>query len=189
MPPELDPRGRKAGRARSGAGSGQPPTDRPPAGRPPAGRPPAGPAGRPRSDLLHGAALGLRIGLTLCSLLVLIGSGWAWATYRNFNADITRVNAISPNGRAANGGIDGKDQNLLIVGNDDRDTASDAELAQLGTTRDGGSYNTDTMMVLHLPADGSQATLISFPRDSYVNIPGHGKNKLNAAYPIGVQAA
>jgi LCP family protein required for cell wall assembly len=125
----------------------------------------------------------------LCSLLVLIGSGWAWATYRNFNADITRVNAISPKGKAANGGIDGKDQNLLIVGNDDRDTASDAELAKLGTTRDGGSYNTDTMMLLHLPADGSKATVISFPRDSYVSIPGHGKNKLNAAYPIGIQAA
>ncbi len=181
LPPELDPRGR---RGRPAAASGQPP-----ASRPPAGRPPAGPAGRPKSDLLHGAALGLRIVLALCSLLVLIGSGWAWATYRNFNADITRVNAISDKGRAPNGGIDGQDQNLLIVGNDDRDTASDAELAQLGTTRDGGSYNTDTMMVLHLPADGSKATLISFPRDSYVTIPGHGKNKLNAAYPIGVRAA
>lgn len=181
LPPELDPRGRQAARARSSAGSGQPPPGRPPAGR--------SPAGRPKSDLRHGAALGLRIVLTLCSLLVLIGSGWAWASYRNFNADITRVNAISEKGKAANGGIDGRDQNLLIVGNDDRDTASDAELAKLGTTRDGGSYNTDTMMVLHLPADGSKATLISFPRDSYVNIPGHGKNKLNAAYPIGVRAA
>jgi LCP family protein required for cell wall assembly len=171
LPPELDPRGRPAGRARRAPGP------------PPAGRP----AGR--SDLLHGVSLGLRIVATLCSLLVLVGSGWAWATYRNFNADITRVNAISPRGKAANGGIDGKDQNLLIVGNDDRDTASDAELAKLGTTRDGGSYNTDTMMLLHLPANGSKATLISFPRDSYVNIPGHGRNKLNAAYPLGISAA
>ncbi|MEO7261658.1 MAG: LCP family protein [Jatrophihabitantaceae bacterium] len=192
LPPELDPRGRQSGRAhRAPAGSAQPPAGRPPSGRPPAGPARAGgrPPGRRKSDLLHGAALGLRIVLTLCSLLVLIGSGWAWATYRNFNADITRVNAISDKGKAANGGIDGEDQNLLIVGNDDRDTASDSELAKLGTTRDGGSYNTDTMMVLHLPADGSKATAISFPRDSYVNIPGHGKNKLNAAYPIGIQAA
>jgi LCP family protein required for cell wall assembly len=142
-----------------------------------------------KSDLWHGAALGLRVVLTICSLLVLIGSGWAWATYRSFNAEITRVNAISDKGKAANGGIDGQDQNLLLVGNDDRDTATDAELAQLGTHRDGGSYNTDTMMLLHLPADGSKATAISFPRDSYVSIPGHGKNKLNAAYPIGVKAA
>jgi LCP family protein required for cell wall assembly len=142
-----------------------------------------------RSDLLHGAALGLRIVATVCSLLVLVGSGWAWATYRNFNANIPRVNAISAKGKAANGGIDGKDQNLLLVGNDDRDTATNAELKQIGLYRDGGSYNTDTMMLLHLPADGSKATAISFPRDSYVSIPGHGKNKLNAAYPLGVNAA
>ena len=41
------------------------------------------------------------------------------------------------------------------------------------------------MMIVHVPADGSQATLISLPRDSYVNIPGYGMNKLNAAYPNG----
>ncbi len=178
LPPELDPRGRRAARAAAVADT------RPPGGRRSGqGYPPAG---RPRSDLAHGALLGVKVVATLCSLLVLIGSGWAWATYRKFNADITRVNAISAKGKAANGGIDGKDQNLLIVGNDDRDSASNAELAKLGTTRDGGSYNTDTMMLLHLPANGSKATVISFPRDSYVNIPGHGKNKLNAAYPDGI---
>jgi len=181
LPPELDPRGRAAARAAQRASAGRP------AGSGPAIR--RAPASRSRSNLAYGATLGLRIIATLCSLLVLVGSGWAWATYRNFNADITRVDAISAKGKAANGGIDGQDQNLLLVGNDDRDTATDAELAKLGTHRDGGSYNTDTMMLLHLPADGSKATAISFPRDSYVDIPGHGKNKLNAAYPIGVQAA
>lgn len=129
----------------------------------------------------------------MLSLLVLVGSGYAWATYRSFTANIVRVNAITPvpdsGGPASAGGIDGADQNILMVGNDDRDSATDAELAQLGTTRDGGSYNTDTMMLLHLPANGAKATAISFPRDSYVTIPGHGKNKLNAAYPIGITAA
>ena len=42
------------------------------------------------------------------------------------------------------------------------------------------------MMLLHVPADGSKATVISFPRDSYVDIPGHGKNKLNSAYVDGM---
>jgi LCP family protein required for cell wall assembly len=118
---------------------------------------------------------------------VLLGSGWAWATYRGFTSDIKRVNAITKKGGAAN--IDGKDQNILIVGNDDRETSSDAELAELGTTRDGGSLNTDTMMLMHVPADGSKATAISFPRDSYVDIPRHGKDKLNAAYTFGTQDA
>jgi LCP family protein required for cell wall assembly len=133
---------------------------------------------------LHGAALGARVVAALLSLLVLVGSGWAWATYRSFTSDIKRVNAISKKGSTPN--IDGKDQNILIVGNDDRDSATDAELRQLGTTRDGGTYNTDTMMLLHVPADGSKATVISFPRDSFVDIPNHGKHKLNSAYPDGV---
>ena len=132
---------------------------------------------------MHGALLGVKIVAAALSLAVVLGSGWAWATYRKFNADIRRVQ-IDSHSHVSN--IDGSAQNILIVGNDDRDTASNAELAQLGTTRDGGSYNTDTMMLLHVPADGSKATVISFPRDSYVAIPDHGKNKLNSAYPDGM---
>jgi LCP family protein required for cell wall assembly len=198
LPPHLDPRRGRPSRSRS---------TRPPAANqagyrdpiPPArtanGLPPhldprrgnrrAG-AGRSAGSLWHGAALGLRIVAAALSLLVLIGSGWAWATYRNFNANIKRVQ-LSTHSSAAAKNIDGSAQNILIVGNDDRDTATNAELAQLGTTRDGGSYNTDTMMLLHVPADGSKATVISFPRDSYVAIPGHGMNKLNSAYPDGVR--
>ena len=60
-----------------------------------------------------------------------------------------------------------------------------AEVRELQVGRAPGSLNTDTMMLVHLPADGSRATLISLPRDSYVNIPGYGMNKLNAAYAFG----
>ncbi|MCW2540752.1 MAG: LytR family transcriptional regulator [Frankiales bacterium] len=142
--------------------------------------------------MLRGASIGLRIALALLSLVVLLGSGYAWATYRNFTSNISRVTAIS--GDSSTSGtkapnIDGTDQNILIVGNDDRDTATDAELKKLGIGRDGGSLNTDTMMLLHVPADGSKASIISFPRDSYVNIPGHGMAKLNAAYTDGVAAS
>jgi LCP family protein required for cell wall assembly len=134
---------------------------------------------------LHGALIGVKVIAAALSLAVVLGSGWAWATYRTFNANIKRLQ-IHSNSSAAAKNIDGSAQNILIVGNDDRDTASNAELGQLGTTRDGGSYNTDTMMLLHVPADGSKATVISFPRDSYVAIPGHGMNKLNSAYPDGM---
>jgi LCP family protein required for cell wall assembly len=41
------------------------------------------------------------------------------------------------------------------------------------------------MLLLHVPSDGSRATLISFPRDSWVSIPGFGQDKLNAAYSYG----
>ena len=134
-----------------------------------------------------------RIVCGVLALAVLIGSGWAWASYRSFAAKIVRIDAIppaptaGPSTSAVHKDLDGKDQNILIVGNDSRDGATPAELADLGTTADPGASNTDTMMVLHVPADGSRASVISFPRDSYVAIPGHGMGKLNSAYSFGVQ--
>ena len=50
----------------------------------------------------------------------------------------------------------------------------------LGTGSDAGQ-RTDTIMMLYVPTTG-KAALISIPRDSYVTIPGHDKNKINAAY-------
>jgi len=199
LPPELDPR---RGRANRLPTEPQLPAELDPRGRRKARRARAervrttanpdatiGARGGRSSDLLHGVALGARVAAALLSLIVLVGSGWAWATYRNFTSEIKRVNAITGGTAASSKNIDGQDQNILIVGNDDRQTATDAELRQLGTTRDNGSLNTDTMMVLHVPVDGSKATVISFPRDSYVEIPGFGKDKLNAAYVHGVASA
>jgi LCP family protein required for cell wall assembly len=40
-------------------------------------------------------------------------------------------------------------------------------------------------MVLHVPANGANPTLISFPRDSWVNVPGYGMRKINSAYELG----
>jgi LCP family protein required for cell wall assembly len=140
------------------------------------------------SDLRRGFVLGTSILAALLATAVVVTSGWAWWTWRGFKQDIRRVDAIGGVSQPKKD-IDGKDQNILIVGNDDRTSASDAELAKLGTTRDGGSLNTDTMMVLHVPADGRKATVISIPRDSYVAIPGHAMNKINSAYPTGVTGA
>src|SRR5581483_48321 len=70
-----------------------------------------------------------------------------------------------------------------------RSNMTAAEVHMLHTGVDGGSLNTDTMMIVHVPADGRKATLISLPRDSYVAIPGFEDNKLNAAYPDGYSNA
>ncbi|WP_375493652.1 LCP family protein [uncultured Jatrophihabitans sp.] len=84
---------------------------------------------------------------------------------------------------------DGADQNILLVGNDTRSGATPAELKALHAGHDLTTDNADTMMVLHIPHNGSRPTLVSFPRDSWVTIPGHGKAKINAAYPDGYDAA
>jgi LCP family protein required for cell wall assembly len=40
-------------------------------------------------------------------------------------------------------------------------------------------------MLVHIPANHESVQVVSLPRDSWVNIPGHGMNKINAAYGIG----
>jgi len=53
----------------------------------------------------------------------------------------------------------------------------------LGTQEDEGT--TDTVILAHLDLDRRIATLISVPRDAWVPIPGHGHQKINAAYAYG----
>ncbi|GMA30608.1 LCP family protein [Litorihabitans aurantiacus] len=65
----------------------------------------------------------------------------------------------------------------LLAGSDSR---SDGALE--GDTTQGS--RTDTIMLLTAPGDGT-ASLVSLPRDTLVEIPGHGQNKLNAAYSFG----
>ena len=62
--------------------------------------------------------------------------------------------------------------NYVLLGSDTRDP-------------EGGGGRSDTIMMVHLNAKRNQAHIISFPRDMYVSIPGHGRNKINAAYAYG----
>ena len=87
----------------------------------------------------------------------------AWVEHR-----LTHVDALS-------GAADTPGQTYLIVGSDSR----------AGWINDGTvGARTDTIMVIHQPVHGPTA-LISIPRDSYVRYPGHGKNKINAAFAFG----
>ena len=153
--------------------------------------PPPPPLGRsaPPSSLRRATLLSGRVLLALVSVGLLIGSGIAWATYRQFAQGIQHGQALPdlPKGTKRIDG--GKDQNILLLGNDSIAGATAAEVRALGTTMDRSDSATDTMMILHIPADGKRATIISFPRDSWVSIPGHGMFKLNAAYLDGFNDA
>jgi len=75
--------------------------------------------------------------------------------------------------------------NWLITGSDSRQGLTRAQERQYSTGRDISGHRSDTVMLLHVPSNGTRAVLVSLPRDSYVPIPGHGYNKLNAAYSFG----
>jgi len=72
---------------------------------------------------------------------------------------------------------------FLLVGSDSREGLSKAERKRLGTGSTEGQ-RTDTIMIVHVPP-GGEPVLISVPRDSYVPVPGHGSNKINAAFAFG----
>jgi LCP family protein required for cell wall assembly len=75
----------------------------------------------------------------------------------------------------------------LLVGSDSRQGLTPEQQAELATGGDLGDGRTDTLLVIHVPGFGSSAptTMVSIPRDSYVQIPGHGEDKINAAFTIG----
>jgi LCP family protein required for cell wall assembly len=121
----------------------------------------------------------------LLSVFLLLLAGYAWYNFRSLNNGLHRLNLTPADEQTQSSDVDGTDQNILVVGNDDRSNLSLKEARDLHVGLDGGSLATDTMMVVHIPANGDKAQIISLPRDSYVNIPGHGMNKLNAAYVDG----
>ncbi|WP_106849581.1 LCP family protein [Blastococcus sp. Marseille-P5729] len=78
-----------------------------------------------------------------------------------------------------------EDINILVVGNDSRAGYTQEQLDQLSTTQE-ETLATDTIMLIHVPANGTRIRVVSFPRDSWVSIPDMGsKHKINAAYVNG----
>ncbi len=74
-------------------------------------------------------------------------------------------------------------QNWLIVGSDSRQGLSTQQIVNLHVGFDFGTSQSDSLMLLHMGT--GTPVLISIPRDSYVPIPGHGENKINAALAFG----
>ncbi|WP_303949962.1 LCP family protein [Rothia mucilaginosa] len=74
------------------------------------------------------------------------------------------------------GVIKGPGKNILLLGSDTR-TGADAALVS-------GS-RADTIMLMHIPADGKGVYIISIMRDTWVDIPGYGTAKVNAALNYG----
>lgn len=63
--------------------------------------------------------------------------------------------------------------NFVLLGSDSRDPG------------DSGAGRSDSIMVVHLNKAHDEAFITSFPRDMWVDIPGHGQGKINAAFAYG----
>jgi LCP family protein required for cell wall assembly len=130
---------------------------------------------RRRRLRLRPGLLVILVVLALIAYPILLGMT-AWT-------NLNRVDAIAP-AHAGTEPADTPGRTFLVVGSDSRDNLSAEERKKLGTGKVAGR-RTDTIMLLHVPAAGGPTVLVSVPRDSYVSIPGRGKNKINAAYAFG----
>ena len=122
-----------------------------------------------------------RLALLICgamSAVVLVVAGGAWGLTGWVNDTIKRVNAGTADS-ASSGPL-----NILVAGVDQRTGLTHHQEVMLHVGHD-VSTNSDTLMLLHVSADRSTVTVVSIPRDSWVDIPGHGMSKINAAYGLG----
>jgi LCP family protein required for cell wall assembly len=124
----------------------------------------------------------VRLVLALLAALVAVALVLSVAGYFYFDSRLHRASVlVDYAGRpAASAG-----QNWLITGSDSRQGLTRRQERKYHTGFDIGGQRSDTILLLHIPANGGPAVLVSIPRDSYVTIPGYGPNKINAAYSFG----
>jgi LCP family protein required for cell wall assembly len=141
---------------------------------------------RARQALVYG-----RRGLAaLFSLVVLIGTGYGWASVSNLQDNLNKTDVISavPKDMPSDGAID-----ILLVGSDSRTDANGdplpLEVLKLLRTEESAGLNTDTIILIRVPEDGGNAHAVSIPRDTYVPIPGYREDKINTAYGVSKRLA
>lgn len=128
----------------------------------PIDEPPASPSRGKRRWLKYTSAVLVVILITLC--------GYTWHLWNKASDQLRRVDALSSM-------ADTPGETWLIVGSDSRADGAIADTTTAG-------QRADSVMVLH-KAENGQTSLTSLPRDTYVNIPGYGEDKINASYAYG----
>jgi LCP family protein required for cell wall assembly len=122
------------------------------------------------------------------ALLLVAVTGGGYVLLKHFNANIEQDDISSLLGdQPVN--LHPQAENIMVLGSDSRDGLSKAYGSGLVTDQ------SDTLMIIHIPADRKWAEVMSIPRDSYVNIPacemGDGQTsapqqfKINEAFAIG----
>ncbi|RKT16300.1 LytR family transcriptional attenuator [Streptomyces sp. 1114.5] len=171
-----------------GPGQGPGPQGTPPDGRA-ARRTPAPPA-RTRSPLLVAG----RVVACTAGFAVFAASGVVWYEYKQLTDGMTTSNVIAQTKKDAPKHLDNS-VNLLLIGLDSRKNMDGSDLPpqfiqdqlHAGYSSDVGGYNTNSLILLHIPAGGGKVQAVSVPRDDYVmtyNADGSqmGMGKIKEAY-------
>ncbi len=116
------------------------------------------------------------IALLVVANLALLGVIWVVQTGNSLFADARTDDEVSDVLDASSG----EHLTFLIVGSDSRAGLSD--LKNFGAA---GGARGDVVMLVRVDGTTNTAQMLSIPRDLRVEIPGHGVNKINAAYAFG----
>ena len=122
--------------------------------------------------------------MSALSVLVLLASGGSWAVTGWMSGHLSRFDVfggLSEQGRPENetGGL-----TFLVIGSDSREEANREDQGDLDVGSVEGQRS-DTIMLVRLNHERDRLTVIGIPRDLWVDIPGQGKDKINAAYAHG----
>ncbi|GLP64667.1 transcriptional regulator [Streptomyces sp. TUS-ST3] len=115
----------------------------------------------------------LKIAGICLALLVLGTAGVGWWFYQHLNGNINSVSLDGKGGAEKADAFGRTPINILVMGSDGRTSKADCKLGG-GCSRTGvqtGNGNADVQMVVHISADRSNATVMSIPRDTMVNVP------------------
>ncbi|WIB77790.1 LCP family protein [Curtobacterium sp. MCPF17_002] len=137
---------------------------------------PGGPSRKRKRPFLVAvvATLGSLVGIA--AVIAVVASVFVGGLARSYDAGKDVIADPFPSGSrpAASKGA----ENILLIGSDSRGTrGADGERAPDGRS--------DALMLAHVPADRKGVYLMSIMRDSWVDVPGHGNAKINAAYSWG----
>jgi len=132
--------------------------------------------------LRHRLAVGFTV--FLAALVAIVGAGVAYAAIQANRLHVININEGSPQGEAVISKVPkGQPVNILVVGNDSRAFAKDAEeKKRFGAKEVGDSMRSDTMMVMRLDPKNDRVTILSIARDLYVDLEGGGRGRINEAF-------
>ncbi|MFJ8044620.1 LCP family protein [Kitasatospora sp. NPDC096147] len=150
---------------------------KPPGGRTATGSATARAGGRP-GRVLRRLSLGLAF-----LLLAACGGGYWYYQHLNANFQAGQRNLSEADGaRTAPNAAGQTPLNILLIGTDNRGSAKNVALG--GSADDAGRPGlADVQMLLHVSADRSNASLVSIPRDTLVDIPACKSEDGRQSYP------
>ena len=125
-----------------------------------------------------------RIVAIISSLGIVLTSAAVMFVNKTATTAIPRSKALVGARQSTDGGT-----NILLLGLDSRRDNDGNNLPRklldymhVGSTSAIGGYNTNTMILIHIPENGKKAIAVSIPRDDYVNVPDLGYKKIKEAY-------